>query len=82
METHIATVEIVLKPGVASSPAEACDWFSAFLSENPEIQDWAYLRVNGAYCEPRSLTIGQDYQEGAAFEPANHPAVLAQGNSL
>jgi hypothetical protein len=63
----IATLQIVLRPGVADEPGQAEDWISDLLSENPDVLDWTYLKVGGQMLTPQQIVVDDDYEEGEAF---------------
>jgi len=69
-ETYIATVQLVLRPGLVDSEAQACDAISGLFEEvGGNVLDWAYLKMNGQYLYPTHKTISdeEEYEEGEAF---------------
>ena len=70
---YVATVQIIIHPDDVNNEADACDWFSALLSENHQVLDWQYLTVGPQILSPTETYVEFDpidgYEEGSAFNP-------------
>jgi hypothetical protein len=67
-ETYIATVQIIIRPGVVDCQDGACDWMIGLLSDNPEVLDWGYLKKKGHWMYPEKITVCDNYEEGDAIK--------------
>ncbi len=59
---YVGTVSILVK---AADWPEACDAFSAILSENESVVDWGYIKIGGQRLSPTPYSLDPEvYSEG------------------
>ena len=70
---YLATVHILIVPGVCENETDACTWMSNLLSENDDVLDWGYVRVGDEVSQPIPIMVHDPYHEGEGLPKARMP---------